>query len=118
MNNKKRGTEFEKTFCRLLREEGYWVHFLSPDNRGAQPFDIIAVRDGQAFAIDCKTSVKPYITVDRLQDNQIFAFELWLEKGNLNPLIAVLYDDTVYVVDYLVLKRNGRVNLNEEVRYA
>ena len=50
MNNKIIGTAFEKEMCELLANRGYWVHFITPDNRGAQPFDIIAVKDGKAFA--------------------------------------------------------------------
>ena len=56
MNNKRRGTEFERQMCDILAKKGYWVHFIVPDARGAQPFDIIACRDGRPVAIDCKTS--------------------------------------------------------------
>ena len=38
MNNKKKGTAFEKEMCDLLAIKGYWVHFIAPDARGAQPF--------------------------------------------------------------------------------
>ena len=53
MNNKKHGTDFEKRVVAKLAKAGdVWVHFLSPDERGAQPFDIIAVKDGVACAIE------------------------------------------------------------------
>ena len=48
MNNKKIGTQFEQEFCNLLAQHGYWVHFITPDRTGSQPFDVIAVRDGKA----------------------------------------------------------------------
>lgn len=118
MNNKKRGTEFEKAFCKLLSDDGYWVHFMTPDNRGAQPFDIIAVKDGDAFAIDCKTCVKPYIEISRLEDNQILAFEKWRACGNNHPLVAVFHEEKVYVVDYVDLKQKGKIKLDTEVEYV
>ena len=39
MNNKKLGTEFEREAVTLLSQKGYWVHFITPDSRGSQPFD-------------------------------------------------------------------------------
>lgn len=111
MNNKRLGMAFEQDVCRLLREKGWWVHFISPDARGAQPFDIIAVKDGVATAIDCKTSSKAVFPISRLEDNQVFAFERWIACGNLTPTIWVLYDDSIHVVSYAELKEKGKIDL-------
>lgn len=92
MNNKKLGTEFEKQMCRYLAKAGYWVHFIQPDSRGAQPFDIIAVKNNEAYAIDCKTNSEPIFRMDRLEDNQVLAFARWEMCGNNVPLIAVRCD--------------------------
>jgi len=113
MNNKKLGTEFEKQFCQLLASRGYWVHFLSPDNRGAQPFDIIAVKAGEATAYDCKTCVADTFNISRLEDNQIMAFEKWLACGNTEPRIAVLHNDKIYLISYSHLKQMKKVRLND-----
>ena len=56
MNNKKIGSDFEKEVCKMLQDMGYWVHFITPDMRGAQPFDIIAAKNNRPYAIDCKVS--------------------------------------------------------------
>lgn len=114
MNNKKLGTEFEKQMVDLLSKKGYWVHFLSPDVRGTQPFDVIAVKDGVAAAIDCKTCKNRYFHMRRLEQNQVMAFEKWLACGNATPFIAVLHNDKIYMIDYLTLKEKGRVDLEEE----
>lgn len=113
MNNKKLGTNFERQLCGILAEDGYWVHFLSPDARGAQPFDVIAVKDGEAVAIDCKTCKDHIFRISRLEDNQVMAFEKWLACGNDGAFLAVLHENNVYFVDYTDLKARGKINLME-----
>lgn len=115
MNNKKLGTAFEKFIVRELSKTGAWVHFLSPDERGAQPFDIIAVKNGKATAIECKTLAanRNYFPYGRLEDNQIYAFEYWMACGNSTPIIAVEYKDRAYFIPYTLLRDKGRVDLEE-----
>jgi Holliday junction resolvase len=104
MNNKRLGTAFEQEFCKLLADAGYWVHFIAPDNSGAQPFDIIAVRYGISYAFDCKTCESDTFNISRLEDNQIMAFEKWLKCGNSEPMIVIKHKGRVYFVMYTVLK--------------
>ena len=113
MNNKKLGTAFEGELCQLLKKAGFWVHFITPNASGAQPFDIIAVKKGKAYAIDCKTSAKPTFSRSRLELNQIMAFALWQAKGNIEPIIAVKYQNTIYFVPYSKLDDDTSVQLNE-----
>lgn len=114
MNNKKLGTEFEKAMVGYLAKQGYWVHFISPDNRGSQPFDIIAVKNGLALALDCKTCKDKIFRISRLEENQIFAFDKWLACGNANPFIAVEHNDKIIMIDYCELKKKGKINLEEK----
>ena len=113
MNNKKLGNWFEMKMCELLSNNGYWVHFISPDARGAQPFDIIAVKNNHALAIDCKTCVANSFNISRLEDNQVMAFERWLKCGNENPLIAILHDNSIYLLDYIELKLKKNVRIKD-----
>ena len=113
MNNKKLGSEFEKRMCKLLSEDGWWVHFIEPKANGAQPFDIIAVKNGRAVAMDCKTCVNSRFSIDRLEDNQIYAFEKWLRCGNEMPYIAVEHEDDVYMIPYGYLRDKQSVKLKE-----
>lgn len=113
MNNKKLGTEFEREFCKLLAGRGYWVHFISPAANGGQPFDIIAVKDGDAYAFDCKTSAVARFTFARVEPNQRCAFERWLACGNTMPRIAVKYKENIYLIPYTELKEKGAVLLDE-----
>lgn len=114
MNNKQLGTAFERELVEELRRKGFWVHFISPNSAGAQPFDVIAVKDGRAIAGDCKTSVRRTFSIDRLEDNQVLAFQRWLDCGNDSPLIFIKYRDKIKVVSYLDLcMRGGKVDLDE-----
>lgn len=112
MNNKKLGTAFERMMCRHLSQDGWWVHFMSPDARGAQPFDIIAVRNDISIVIDCKTCKDHIFRISRLEDNQIAAFDLWKRRGNLYAYIAVLHDDKVFMIEYEELIENKKIDLD------
>lgn len=115
MNNKKLGSEFERKVCDILKSAGYWVHFMTPDERGAQPFDVIAVRDGIAYAIECKTlaSNQKYFPITRLEDNQIMAFEKWLECGNSMPIVLVSHKGVITPIRYDELKEKKKVRVLE-----
>ena len=114
MNNKQLGTEWEHKVCKYLSGNGYWAHFIVPDARGAQPFDIIAVKDGEAYAIDCKTCVANSFNISRLEDNQISAFDLWLKCENNNPLVAVEHNKHLYWIDYTELKKKKSIKLCDD----
>lgn len=114
MNNKKLGTAFENRMCSLLQSEGWWVHFIEPKQSGAQPFDIVAVKNGRAIAIDCKTCASNKLPLSRLEDNQIYAFEKWIRCGNEMPYVAVEHKSDVYMIPYNYLRERWVIDLEEE----
>lgn len=110
MNNKKIGTDFEKETCDRLNRMGYWVHFISPDPAtGKQPFDIIAVKDNEAIAIDCKTCASHIFRINRAEDNQIMAFGKWQKCGNEEAYFLVKHEGKAYMVPF------GRLILDEKI---
>lgn len=111
-SNKQKGTAFENEVVSRLRANGYWVHFLAPDSRGAQPFDIIAMKDGMAVVGDCKTCEDKYFRMSRLEENQIYAFDRWLACGGTMPLVWIKHGDKIHTVEYEKLKKNGKVKLD------
>ena len=117
MNNKKLGTRFERKICHMLNRDGWWVHFIEPKQSGAQPFDIIAVRHGRAVAIDCKTCASEKFSINRLENNQIFAFDKWIACGNDDPRVIVEHGEDIYVIPYTYLKENESVKL-EDLQWA
>ncbi len=115
MNNKKIGTAFEREFCEKMAAAGYWVHFIEPNKAGGQPFDIIAVKAGEAYAIDCKTCVLDTFNIRRLEFNQISAFDKWIKCLNGDPIIAVEHKGRIYKISYLRLKGSKSVKLTEDL---
>ena len=117
ISNKKIGTEFENEFCQMLAEMKYWVHFITPDRTGAQPFDVIAVKDNKPYAFDCKTNASETFSIKRLEDNQIMAFEKWLRCGNRYAYIAIKHDDEVWVISYQDLKAKKNINVKKDAKW-
>lgn len=97
----------------LLSQKGYWVHFITPDASGSQPFDVIASKNDKPLVCDCKTSVNKWFNISRLEENQIMAFELWLRTGNSSAFIFIKYNDNIYQIPYRMLKGLQRINLEE-----
>lgn len=118
MNNKKLGTEFEEDMVEWFAKNGYWAHFLSPDKRGAQPFDIVAARNGETVVGDCKTCSRNTFSISRLEDNQISAFERWIACGNSSPYVFVKYRDAVWFIPYTYLKHAKKIKLEADSNWT
>jgi Holliday junction resolvase len=82
MSNKKLGNSFEAELCEILSAYGFWCHNLA-QNAAGQPADVIAVKNGKAYLIDCKVcSTDKGFALNRMEENQDLAMELWNECGN------------------------------------
>lgn len=113
-NNKKIGTAFEKMFLKYLSDNGWWAHFLSPNAAGAQPFDVIAVRNNDVYAIDCKTCSSDYFYMARVEDNQFYAFQSIIWKSDVKCGFVCLKAGEIYYVDFakvLDAKRHDRPSI-------
>ena len=106
MSNKKLGNSFEAEFSEILANEGFWVHLLA-QNAAGQPADVIAVKDGEAYLIDCKVCSQGKFPFTRIEDNQELAMELWRDCGNDYGWFALKFGNDVYMVDTAAM-RNAR----------
>ena len=97
MSNKKLGNSFETEFCEILAEEGFWTHNLAQNSAG-QPADVIAVKDGKAYLIDCKVCSRDRFSINRIEENQELSMELWRDCGNGEGWFALEFSDQVYMV--------------------
>ena len=100
MSNKKIGTKFEKQFLKYLADNEWLAHFLTSDASGAQPFDIIALRDGDVYAIDCKTCSTDTFPLSRIEDNQYWAFRSIIWKADIVCGFAILHNNKIYFVKF------------------
>lgn len=100
MTNKKLGNDFESQFCEILFEQGYWCHNLA-QNQVGQPADVIAVRNGKAYLIDCKVCVNDTFPFSRIESNQHTAMTLWKQSGNGYGWFALrLSDNNIFMIDH------------------
>ena len=98
MINRKLGNHFEAELCEILSEHGFWAHNLAQNSAG-QPADVIAVKDSQAYLIDCKVCSQGKFQYSRIEENQDMSMALWRECGNGNGLFALKFDTGIYIVD-------------------
>ena len=97
MSNKKLGNSFEAEFCETLAEEGFWTHNLAQNSAG-QPADVIAVKNGDAYLIDCKVCSRGRFSFDRIEANQVLSMELWRDCCNGEGWFALDFSGEVYMV--------------------
>lgn len=111
-SNKRVGTRFERYMCDELSRQGWWVHFLSPNAAGAQPFDIIAIRGSHVLAVDCKTCKSKWFSYSRIETNQRLAFDMLMAKVDKRKVkcgFYILHDDKIIFLPYEhVLEQEAR----------
>ena len=98
MSNKSMGNHFEADFCEILRENGFWCHNMAMNQHG-QPADVIAVKNGKSFLIDCKVcSTNRGFVFSRIEENQYYAMDYWSICGNGSGWFAILFGERIYMV--------------------
>jgi Holliday junction resolvase len=76
------GAQFEREFCQLLYNNGFWVHRIVQNIGGQQPADIIAIKGRFHALIDCKVvSTIRGFSFERVEDNQRMAMSLFKLRG-------------------------------------
>lgn len=104
MSNKKLGNDFEAQFCEILFEKGFWCHNLA-QNQAGQPADVIAVRNGKAYLIDCKVCSNRGFALSRMEENQDLAMEHWKGCGNGEGWFAILLPERqIRMVPHSIVK--------------
>ena len=129
-NNKQEGNHFESDFAGLMYDRGFWTHRLTA-NAAGQPADIIAVKNGKAYLIDCKVCSGNLFPFSRIEENQQLAMDLWLMRGNTEPQFALRVAERldygipiyrVYMVAYTTLKElmkeQNSISLADIVKYG
>ena len=116
--NKSLGNSFESEFCDRLFQKCYWVHNMA-QNASGQPADVIAVKNGMAYLIDCKVCSNNKFPFSRVEENQDLSMTLWEKCGNGQGWFALLLEDEVFMIPHAVITRyrERQAGLNErEIR--
>lgn len=114
MSNKKIGNDFEREFCEILSENGFWVHNFA-QNQAGQPADVIAVRDGGSYLIDCKVCITGRFQLNRIEENQQSAMQHWVDTGNEEAWFALEIENSIVMMRYsdLMLLKTVQSSLNK-----
>ena len=114
MSNKKIGNDFENEFSEILSENGFWVHNFA-QNQAGQPADVIAVRDGGSFLIDCKVCITGRFQLNRIEENQQLAMKHWVDMGNEEAWFALKIENSIVMMRYsdLMLLKTVKSSLNK-----
>lgn len=102
VTSKKLGNQFEKEFCEILYTHGFWCHNLA-QNAAGQPADVIAVRNGQVYLIDCKVCSHDKFPLSRIEENQRFAMQMWRDRGKHWGWFALKTTLGIYMIDSYLL---------------
>lgn len=120
-SNKKLGNDFETALCEALSQHGYWAHNLA-QNQAGQPADVIAVKNGHAYLIDCKVCNSNGFPLSRVEENQDLAMQLWKSCGNGEGWFALKLGDEVIMIPHVSIKiiseQKSRMNLKDIRKYG
>lgn len=102
-----KGAEFESLLCSILKDHGYWALNIPKNQSGAQPFDVVALRNKHICGIDCKvcSDKTGYFSFSRIEDNQWLAFEMFNARVTGTVGIAIFHDWKIYFYEHAELKR-------------
>ncbi len=109
MTNRLSGIAFERELCSMLAVHGFWVHNIAQTASG-QPADIIAVKNGRAYLIDCKVCANGKFDTRRIEENQDAAMCLWRDCGNGVGWFALKLDDEVRIIPHSFFSKWRRRN--------
>lgn len=99
MSNKSNGSRFETEIAEILSKNGFWVHLLA-QNAAGQPADIIAVKNGKAYLIDCKLCESNFFDVRRVEINQELSMTKWRNCKNGEGLFCIKFNnDKIYMIN-------------------
>ena len=104
-SNRSLGVNFERRFCELLRDHGFWVLQI-PQNSYGQPADVIAVKNDNPYLIDCKVCSRDSFARGRIEPNQKTSMEMWQRVAFNRPAWFALYllkSDEIYMVPYPIV---------------
>ena len=119
ITNKNRGTSFEQKLAKRLFKEGYWVLPI-PQTADGQAADLLAVKHGTAYLIDCKVCLQNTFSLSRIEPNQEAAMNLWRKSADNGTAWFALYleqTEQIYFISHVVLRiirEKGQKKLSEK----
>ena len=103
MNNL--GKKFEEDLCWFFSKQNYFVEYHEKSISGSQSNDITIIKNNKATFIECKNleNKNGLFPISRIESNQIHAYEKCKKCGNNNFILAILWNNNVYFIDFGLL---------------
>lgn len=100
------GKKFEDEFCWFLSNNGFYVIYNEKNASGAQPVDVIALKNNEPFMFECKNleNKSGLFPLSRVESNQLHAYKKYTDCGNSKFALAILWNDNVYIIDFYLLQ--------------
>lgn len=100
------GKSFEIQLCWWLRKNGYYPEYHEKSVSGSQNGDITAIKDNIAYKIECKhlANKSGRFDLERIEANQSLAYKAYRECGNTNFIVAILWNNKIYFLDFSILQ--------------
>ena len=121
ISNKKLESDFEREFCEILVNNGFWVHNFVQNHDG-QPADVIAVKNRAAVLIDCKVCKNDKFPLSRIEENQKSSMELWEKRAKWQGWFALKTSEGIFMIELLDLlelsKSKKSLNLSDIIEYS
>lgn len=112
----KTGKKFEEDLCWWFRNHGYYPEYHEKSASGSQNGDITIIKDNIATKIECKNldNKSGLFPLSRIEANQMLAYKAFKECGNINMQLAILWNCSVFFVDFGLLEYyNKSINLKD-----
>ena len=105
------GAEFERYMADLFQQNGFWALRIPKNERGAQPFDILAIKGDRIYAVDCKVCARSSFPVERVEDNQWLSMDIMQRRTTAIVGFAVYHDGMIYFIPYDELKMSNAASI-------
>lgn len=99
------GRKFEEALCKYFAEKDYYVIYNEKGVAGSQPVDIVIIKNNIATMIEAKNleNHNGIFNLDRVEQNQVLAYNRYRECQNYNFVLAIYHDNKVWFIDFGLL---------------
>lgn len=102
----KSGKKFEEELCWWFANRDFFVIYNEKGATGAQPCDIIVIKNNFTRLIECKNleNSRGIFNLDRIEANQFMAYNRYKKCNNSAFELAILWSNNVYFLNFDLLQ--------------
>lgn len=99
MNQRQLGIMSELKVAEFFHKKGFWVYQV-PSGLKGQPCDIIISKDNNICLIEVKHCKNDFLSLSRIEDNQISSYKTFSKNGNTNYFLIAEINKRLYKVHF------------------